>query len=54
MADAAHRVVVWPTGGIGSIATRAIQRRPNLDPIDVWVQLSSSDLPLTIPQHAFA
>jgi hypothetical protein len=54
MADAAHRVVVWPTGGIGSIATRAIQRRPNLDPVGVWVHFRSSDRPLTIRKHAFA
>jgi hypothetical protein len=37
MADVAHRVVVWATGGIGSIAIRAIQRRPNLDLVGVWV-----------------
>ncbi|OBJ94246.1 dihydrodipicolinate reductase [Mycobacterium sp. 1245852.3] len=33
----AHRVVVWATGGIGSIAIRAISRRPNLDLVGVWV-----------------
>ena len=55
-----YRVVVWATGGIGSIAIRAIQRRPNLDLVGVWVHspepglLSSVDLPLTIPMHAFA
>lgn len=32
-----HRVVVWATGGIGSIAIRAIQRRPNLELVGVWV-----------------
>jgi 2,4-diaminopentanoate dehydrogenase len=37
MADGSHRVVVWATGGIGSIAIRAIQQRPNLDLIGVWV-----------------
>lgn len=37
MADDAHRVVVWATGGIGSIAIRAIQRRPELDLVGVWV-----------------
>ena len=37
MADGAVRVVVWATGGIGSIAIRAIQRRPNLDLVGVWV-----------------
>ncbi|OBJ69239.1 dihydrodipicolinate reductase [Mycobacterium colombiense] len=30
-------MVVWATGGIGSIAIRAIQRRPNLDLVGVWV-----------------
>ncbi|OBJ07115.1 dihydrodipicolinate reductase [Mycobacterium sp. 1465703.0] len=33
----AHRVVVWATGGIGSIAIRALSRRPNLDLVGVWV-----------------
>src|SRR6201998_2838201 len=37
MADGVHRVVVWATGGIGSIAIRTIQRRPNLDLVGVWV-----------------
>ena len=37
MADGSHRAVVWATGGIGSIAIRAIQRRPNLDLVGVWV-----------------
>ena len=32
-----HRVVVWATGGIGSIAIRTIHRRPNLDLVGVWV-----------------
>jgi hypothetical protein len=31
------RVVVWSTGGIGSIAIRAIHRRPDLDLVGVWV-----------------
>lgn len=31
------RVVVWSTGGIGRIAIRAIQRRPDLDLVGVWV-----------------
>jgi hypothetical protein len=31
------RVVVWSTGGIGSIAIRAIRRRPDLELIGVWV-----------------
>ena len=33
----AQRVVVWATGGIGSIAIRTIQRRPNLELVGVWV-----------------
>src|ERR1700739_3883134 len=37
MADGAYRVVVWATGGIGSIAIRAIQRRPHLALGGVWV-----------------
>jgi hypothetical protein len=37
MADGAHRVVVWATGGIGSIAIRAIARRRDLDLVGVWV-----------------
>ncbi|GFG95373.1 NAD(P)H-dependent amine dehydrogenase family protein [Mycobacterium timonense] len=32
-----HRVVVWATGGIGSIAIRALSRRPNLELAGVWV-----------------
>ncbi|WP_420866159.1 dihydrodipicolinate reductase [Mycobacterium alsense] len=31
------RVVVWSTGGVGSIAIRTIQQRPNLDLVGVWV-----------------
>ena len=37
MANGQHRVVVWSTGGIGSIAIRAIHQRPNLDLVGVWV-----------------
>lgn len=37
MADGKYRVAVWSTGGIGSIAIRAIRHRPNLDLIGVWV-----------------
>ncbi|MDZ4232264.1 MAG: dihydrodipicolinate reductase, partial [Dietzia sp.] len=37
MANAVQRVVVWSTGGIGSIAIRAITQRPNLDLVGVWV-----------------
>jgi hypothetical protein len=36
-ADARHRVVVWSTGGIGSIAIRAIHQRSNLELVGVWV-----------------
>jgi hypothetical protein len=32
-----NRVVVWATGGIGSIAIRAIERRPDLELVGVWV-----------------
>ena len=32
-----YRVVVWATGGIGSIAIRTISNRPNLDLVGVWV-----------------
>jgi 2,4-diaminopentanoate dehydrogenase len=39
----AHRVVVWATGGIGSIAIRAIARRPNLDLVGVWVHSPDKD-----------
>ncbi len=31
------RVAVWSTGGIGSIAIRAIHRRPDLELEGVWV-----------------
>jgi 2,4-diaminopentanoate dehydrogenase len=31
------RVAVWSTGGIGSIAIRAIGRRPDLDLVGAWV-----------------
>lgn len=31
------RVVVWSTGGIGSIAIRAVDRRPDLELVGVWV-----------------
>src|ERR1700753_4097248 len=32
-----HRVVVWATGGIGSIAIRTITNRPDLELVGVWV-----------------
>lgn len=31
------RVVVWSTGGVGSIAINAIRRRPDLELVGVWV-----------------
>ena len=37
------RVVIWSTGGIGSIAIRAIHRRPNLDLVGVWVHSPDKD-----------
>jgi len=37
MANGNYRVVVWATGGIGSIAIRVLQRRPNLELVGVWV-----------------
>jgi hypothetical protein len=37
MAHNPYRVVVWATGGIGSIAIRSIQRRPDIDLVGVWV-----------------
>ena len=37
MTDNRLRVVVWSTGGIGSIAIRAIHQRPDLDLVGVWV-----------------
>jgi hypothetical protein len=37
MTEGKYRVVVWSTGGIGSIAICAIHDRPNLDLVGVWV-----------------
>src|SRR6476619_3138433 len=37
MVEGVKRVVVWATGGIGSIAIRAIDRRPDLELVGVWV-----------------
>ncbi|MGV0801365.1 dihydrodipicolinate reductase, partial [Mycolicibacterium elephantis] len=31
------RIVVWSTGGVGSIAIDAIRRRPDLELVGVWV-----------------
>lgn len=38
-----QRVVVWSTGGIGSIAIRAITQRPDLDLVGVWVHSPEKD-----------
>jgi hypothetical protein len=43
MTEGRHRVVVWSTGGIGSIAIRAIQQRRNLDLVGVWVHSPEKD-----------
>jgi hypothetical protein len=37
MADNPLRVVVWSTGGIGSIAVRAVAENPGTELIGVWV-----------------
>ena len=37
MAKVPVRVVVWSTGGVGSIAIDAIRRRPDLELVGVWV-----------------
>ena len=37
MTSKPYRVAVWATGGIGSIAIRAIQRRPDIELVGVWV-----------------
>ncbi|WP_137148054.1 dihydrodipicolinate reductase [Mycolicibacterium sp. CR10] len=38
-----QRVVVWATGGIGSIAIRTITERPDLDLVGVWVHSADKD-----------
>ena len=43
MTSGKHRVVVWSTGGIGSIAIRAIHQRRNLDLVGVWVHSPEKD-----------
>ena len=43
MTEGRQRVVVWATGGIGSIAIRAIHQRPNLDLVGVWVHSPEKD-----------
>jgi hypothetical protein len=37
MPEGRHRVVVWSTGGIGSIAIGTIAGRPDLELVGVWV-----------------
>jgi hypothetical protein len=37
MADAVQRVAVWSTGGIGSIAVRAVAANPGMELVGVWV-----------------
>jgi 2,4-diaminopentanoate dehydrogenase len=37
MSANAIRIVVWSTGGVGSIAVDAIHRRPDLELVGVWV-----------------
>ena len=37
MVSSPIRVVVWATGGVGSIAVDAIRRRPDLELVGVWV-----------------
>src|SRR3984893_7255928 len=37
MANKPLRVAGWATGGIGSIASQAIQRRPDIELVGVWV-----------------
>lgn len=37
------RVAVWATGGVGSIAIRAIGRRPDLELVGVWVHSAEKE-----------
>lgn len=37
MTTAPLKIVVWSTGGVGSIAVDAVSRRPDLDLVGVWV-----------------
>ena len=37
------RVVVWATGWVGSLAVRAVHRRPDLDLVGVWVHSEEKD-----------
>jgi hypothetical protein len=42
-ANGPHRVAVWSTGWIGSIAIRAIHRRPDLELVGVWVHTPAKE-----------
>ena len=37
------RVVVWATGGCGAIAIQALQERPDLELVGVWVHSPEKD-----------
>ena len=43
MAPDPLRVVVWATGWVGSLAIRAVHRRPDLDLVGVWVHSEEKD-----------
>jgi hypothetical protein len=43
MAPESRRVVVWATGWVGSLAIRAVHRRPDLDLVGVWVHSEDKD-----------
>ncbi len=38
-----YRVLGWSTGGVGKLAIRAINRRPDLDLVGVWVHSAEKD-----------
>ncbi len=38
-----YRVVGWSTGGVGKLAIRAIERRPDLELVGVWVHSAEKD-----------
>jgi hypothetical protein len=38
-----YRVVGWSTGGVGSLAIRAVSRRPDLELVGVWVHSAEKD-----------
>jgi 2,4-diaminopentanoate dehydrogenase len=43
MAPDPLRVVVWATGCVGSLAVRAVHRRPDPDLVGVWVHSEEKD-----------